>query len=419
MTSPAEICDTISMKTQRPLSINNSLVHGICNYNCRLCGIKKADYDGPREFQPYVVTKTLIQRILEAAQSGNYVRYVANAGDGEPTLHPEFNDRMRMFGRMLRKWQVTDIPPPEVSVVTNGSRLTRPGIMKSLLKTNLTLIISLPTLNPNSYGLLMSGDGKKGESLLSNVLPGITTAMSQRANGGLSNLYFHVSPPETEIIRNDFPETIDGLTRLADDNNLDELNLVLFPAPSNRTGLIHNSTTGIDMYRDLFKRYNGSTINGVTIKMQLVLRRFFSSISEIVDLVRSFNFPCLWNANFFITSDGSSICCNDQSIRIIQGNIIHESIETLMQTKEQFRSGPVCKNCNQSPQNLHGSLEARLFSLLAKARMGFGKHQNRNSASTKNILEPIKIPSLNNEPLSQNARKMPRHSIRNEKKKEL
>lgn len=397
------------MKTRRPLSVNNSLVHGICNYHCRLCGIKKAGYDGPREFQPYVVTKTLIQRIQESAQSGNYVRYVANSGDGESTLHPEFSDRMRMFGRMLKGWD-SDIPPPEVSVVTNGSRLTRPGILESFVENDLTMIISLPTLKPESYGLIMAGNGEKGGDLLANVLPGVNRAMSQKASGALSNLYFHISPPETKIIRNDFPKTIDGLTRLAANNGLDELQLVLFPAPSNRSGLVSNSAAGVDMYRDLFKQYNGSIINSVTIRMQLVLHRFFSSISEIGDLLRSFRFPCLWNANFFISSDGSSICCNDQSVRTVQGNIIHDSIETLIQVKEQFRPGPACEDCNQSPQNLHGSFEAKLFSLLAKARMGFCQHYHRNPVSKVSSLKTTEILP---------PRKEPEHSISYENKKEF
>ncbi len=375
------------MKTRRPISINNSLAHGICNYSCRLCGINKNGYVGPREFQPYIVTKTLIQRVLKSAESGIHVRYIANSGDGEVTLHPEFDQRMRMFGDMLREWNISAVPPPEVSVVTNGLRLNIPGIMDPFLFNNISLIISLPTVKPESYGLIMMGDGNGGEALLSKVLPGVEKAMEFRAKGQLSKLLFHISPPEIEIIRHDFPETIDYLTRLARGKGLGEIELVLFPATSNRSGLIRNTVVKVDMYKDLFRRYNGHSVNGVNIRMQLVLKRFFKNTGEIADLVRSFKFPCLWNANFFIAADGSSICCNDQSVRNPLGNILHDSIDTMMQYKETYTPGRICAGCNQSPQRLKGSAEAVLFSLISRFRIWLAAIRNRYAAPDDNILK--------------------------------
>jgi sulfatase maturation enzyme AslB (radical SAM superfamily) len=357
------------MNSKRPLSINNGLVHGICNYHCRLCGIKKTDYTGPKEFQPLGVTEKLIDRVLEAVQQGIHIRYIANAGDGEPTLHPEFGERMTLFGKMLQDWQESAIPPPEISVVTNGSKLKEQNILEAVSANGLTLIISLPTLNPVSYGLIMADDDEQGRELLKTVLPGVEQAMEERATGRLRQLYFHISPPEVDLIRADFPATIDGLTRLAHNNKMEEINLILFPAPSNRTGLVTGSTSRTDMYRDLFRQYNDTTFNRVTVRMKLVLQRFFPSLSEIGDLLRHFIFPCLWNGNFFITPDGSSICCNDQSVQTIQGNILNDSIAALMTAKEQFKPGTSCRHCNQSPRHLRGSPEARIFSLLARLRM--------------------------------------------------
>ena len=92
------------MRTRRQISINNSLAHGICNFNCSLCGVNKPNYRGPREFQSRAVTEKLIERVKEAAAQGVRIRYIANAGDGEPTLHPEFARRMDLFGRMIREW---------------------------------------------------------------------------------------------------------------------------------------------------------------------------------------------------------------------------------------------------------------------------------------------------------------------------
>jgi wyosine [tRNA(Phe)-imidazoG37] synthetase (radical SAM superfamily) len=369
------------MRTRRPISINNSLVHGICNYSCKLCGVNKANYKGPREYQPYIVTGTLIKRILKAADSGIYVRYVANSGDGEATLHPEFADRLRMFGDMLREWNSSIVPPPEISVVTNGSLLYKPETLVPFANNTVSLIVSFPTSDPESYGLIMKGDSEQGEALLSRVLPGIEKAMALRADGHLSRLYFHISPPETEIIKRDFSETINCLTEIARRNELHEIELVLFPATSNRSGLLRNSITSIEMYRDIFKHYNGQFVNEVKINMQLVVKRFFHSTGEIADLVRSFRFPCLWNANLFITADGSSICCNDQSVRNPQGNVLYDSIETLMQYKESFLPGKLCAVCNQSPQKMKGSFQAVFYSLIAGSRLWLARLQRGSHTS--------------------------------------
>ena len=375
------------MKTRLRISINNRLAQGICNYSCRLCGINEASYNGPREFQSHIVTKTVIQRVLKSAESGIYVRYIANSGDGEPTLHPEFDQRMRMFGKMLREWNISSVPPPEVSVVTNGLRLNMPGIMESFLENDISLIISMPTVKAESYGLIMMGDSNRGEALLSRVLPGVEKAMEFRARGQLSKLLFHISPPEIEIIRHDFPETIDCLTRLARSKGLGEIELVLFPATSNRSGLIRSTVVKVDMYKDLFRRYNGRTVNGVNIRMKLVLKRFFSDIGEIADLLRSFRFPCLWNANFFIAADGSSICCNDQSVRNPLGNILYDSIDTLMQYKEKYMPGRICAGCNQSPERLKGTVEAVLFSYVVRLRMLSAVIHDRYSTSGDDFFE--------------------------------
>ncbi len=334
-----------------------------------------------------------MRRIRESARSGVYIRYITNSGDGEPTLHPEFRSRIGMFGSMLREWDFPGIPSPEVSIVTNGSRLHLPGIEDSFTENTMTLIISLPTIKPESYGAIMAGDSSRGASMLSVVLPNIEKAMMLRAEGYLSKLCFHISPPETEIIRSDFPETVDFLTSIANRNGLEEIEMILFPAISNRSGLVRSSVIRVDMYKDLFKHYNDRIVNDVKIRMKLVLKRFFVNAGEIADLIRSFRFPCLWNANFFIAADGSSICCNDQTVRCPNGNIMYDSIDTLMENKEMFMSGSICSGCNQSPHELKGSLEAILYSYIARARTSLAVLHEKTAGLKKTITKPFSCPS--------------------------
>ncbi len=358
------------MKTERPISINNSLVHGICNYSCRLCSVNKPEYCGPKSFQEKHITESLISRIKDAAAYGIHVRYVANAGDGEPTLHPDFAERMGMFGRMLKEWNAP-VDPPEVSVVTNGEQLSKPGILDAVAENGLSLIVSFPTPDPEAYGAVMVGEPRRGERLLQKVVPSLERAMAKAAEGKLSKLYFHISPPEREIVRRDFDKTVTFLTDIARKNGLENIEMIMFPSTSNRSGSVRNRLSGTDMYRDLFKRFDGKDLDGVTVHMKMVVDRFLKGFSEIADLVRSFRFPCLWNANLFIGPDGSSICCNDQSIRNPMGSIQDQSIEELMEAKENYWPRKTCLGCDQRPEKMFGTPSACLFGLAARMRMKF------------------------------------------------
>lgn len=334
--------------------------------------MNKPGYSGPRQFQPPEVTEIFVSRVHEAAQQGMRIRYIANSGDGEPTLHPEFAKRMAIFGHLLRKWDQS-LMRPEISVVTNGSRLAEPEVLNAVAENGLTLIISLPTIDPDSYGKIMFCNATLGATMIARVRSGIIAAMQLLGSGRLVALHFHISPPDRKIIRRDFPEMIKYLTSIASDAGVNAISLIMFPATSNRSGLIANQTYVTDTYRDLFHHYNGRCHSGVTVKMQLVLKRFFSNFVEIADLVRHFHYPCLWNANFFIAADGTSICCNDQTVRCPQGNILLNSLRELLTAKE--RRGPVaiCDTCNQRPEFMHGSALTFAYSLAARTRINMAK----------------------------------------------
>ena len=357
------------MKTRRPIAINNSLAHGICNANCTLCGVNKPSYAGPKEFQQRNVTERLVAAIRSAANEGLRVRYVANAGDGEPTLHPEFGQRMDMFGRMIRNWDAPDMPAPEVSVVTNGFRLLKPGVLDALTRNPLTLIVSFPTPDPEAYGELMTGDPRRGPTLLKQVVPGIREAFRLKSAGKLQRLQFHISPPERTIVRRDFDKTMHFLTAAAREAGVETVEAILFPATANRSGLIRNRIKGCEMYGDLMRRYRRRQVNGVTIKLSLSYHRFFPIWRELLDLLRAYDYPCTWNAQLFITAAGDSTCCNDQAVRQPMGNILTGSLPTLMSKKERHRPGRVCAGCDQRHDRIAGALPLVLFGRLAGMRL--------------------------------------------------
>ncbi len=364
------------MKTKRAISINNSLVHGICNCNCLTCSINKPTYRGIKAFEAEDVTRKIAERVREASLHGIYVRYIANSGDGEPTLHPEFRRRMELFGELKKKWDHPVFPPPEVSVVTNGHRLDEPHIFETLQENRISLKISFPTSHPLHYGEIMVQKADKGPEIFETLLPAIEKAFVLQGKGKIA-LEFHVSPPFREYVRPDFPGTVDFLTKLAARNGAGEVNLLLFPASANRAGSVPSFFAGVDMYRDFFKTYHGKTLNGVRVSMAISAKRFYPEFSHLVDLFRSFNYPCIWYGNIFLAPTGDSACCNDQSLREPLGNILTHSIQQIMELKEEKLPSTTCRACNQAPEKLCGSPSALCFRWAAGMKLRYARMKRR------------------------------------------
>ncbi len=342
------------MKSKRYLSINNSLVHGICNYNCITCGVNKSSFVGPKAYQSHIITEKLISRIIEAAHDGIYIRYIANSGDGEPTLHPEFSRRMRLFGDLQHNWNFNKWPPPEVSIVTNGLNLTG-EIFDALSQNRISLKISFPTSDPEHYGEIVMMKPEMGTSLIKKVATHIEEAISRKVESKIPDLEFHISPPHHKYIRTDFPKTINFLAQLAKKNGLKKINLLIFPAVSNRTGAITKLFKGIDVYKDYFSEYNKKDIDGVRISMNMSLRRFYPRYYDLFDLLRSFKYPCIWYGNYFISPFGDSCCCNDQNLTEKHGNVMHNSLKEILEMKEKKGPTKMCESCNQKPEKLYGT----------------------------------------------------------------
>jgi sulfatase maturation enzyme AslB (radical SAM superfamily) len=355
------------MRTGRSLIINNGLCQGICNYNCRLCGIGKDHYSGPREFQPLAVTEKLVQEIQIAAEHGILIRGLHHSGMGEPTLHPEFGARLELSEKMRQDWNAP-VPAPDLVVVTNGSTLLNTDIMAALTATRASVSLSLPTLEPQNYGKIMMDDAINGKSLIDRVIPGIRKVMELVSMGRLGNLVFHISPPHRDIIRKDFHHTIEFLAREAQEAGLEQINLIMFVTSFNRTGLVRNRKV-IDFYRDFFKQYHKQFVHGVRVHMITSLKRFYPHVSDVFDLLKHFTFPCLQNGHLLIAADGSSICPNDQEASNPLGNIMHDSIESLMQKKERYLPNHICARCDSAPHQMSGIWSAKLYSLIAKAKL--------------------------------------------------
>ncbi len=353
------------MRTRRPIVINNSLCHGICNYNCQLCSVNKPTYNGQKAFQHLSITQRIIELAQAAASDGISIGGIHQSGAGEPTLHPQFRDCMTLFGDMVGRWSAK-IPVPEIAVVTNGSNLMDNDVMAALVENPVTVYISFPSAVPKSYGRLMLDNQSRGKEMLTRVTAGISALMHNKSQ---NSIYFNISPPDRDIIRCDFERTIDLLTKLAKNAGHETIQLVMFTATSNRGGRVKNKIRGIDSYKDIISKFNGEKVNHVKVLMTTELERFFPSLNHLFDFIVSFDYPCLWNGNLLIAADGSSICCNDQVGQYSFGHVMETDIQGLMSLKERHSQSKICAACDAAPQKLYGSPAAILFNFASRTRI--------------------------------------------------
>jgi MoaA/NifB/PqqE/SkfB family radical SAM enzyme len=307
--------------------------------------VNKLNYTGPKVYQEKNITLKLIERIQEAAGDGINIRYLDNSGSGECTLHPDFGERMNLFGDMLRKWNAK-IAPPKVSIVTNGYNLLKKNILEKLSDNQIELRISFPTAISEHYGTIMRQDAREGKTLLANVVPAIGKAMEMAAQKKIPRLDFHISPPYYHMYE-DFPQTIEFLTSLAAQNRLSEINLEMFPALTNRGGKVEITQNRVETYPTFFKTYNRKFLNGVKINMYLSTKRYFLTFYDYLDILYSFRYPCLYFANIFLSPFGDSCCCNDQAVKEKFGNITENSIKEIMKIKANALP-KICEKCSHS-----------------------------------------------------------------------
>lgn len=358
------------VRTRRAITINNSFVHGLCNCSCITCNINKPTYKGPKAYQTRELVEKIVERVLEAADQGLFIRAIGNSGDGEPTMHPEFSEMMSIFGNIKRRWNYPGHPAPDICIVTNGHYLARPDIVKALVDNEISVKMSFPTCDPQHYSEIMQPlSGQSGEEIFKFLIPALENIMALAATRKIPRLEFHVSPPYLDYLRPDFPKTIDFLTTLAAKQGLKLINLKMFPVLSNRAGAVRKEEKCFDLYEDYFKKYHNKTIHGVMVNMFFSYDFFYPNFRSFFDLWKAFNFPCLWYGNIYLSPFGGSDCPNDQSIQEPDGNIMTHSLRQIMEIKENRLPGKICKPCNQKPINLYRLGLLRFFHLASHLKL--------------------------------------------------
>lgn len=357
------------MRSKRPIVINNCLVHGICNFNCITCTVNKTFYKGPREYQKPELFSKILERIEEAARENIRISYLALSGDGEPTLHPEFRKIIELIDEFQSRWNFPNIPLPEVAVVTNGRTLKEKNILDILSGKRVGLKISFPTIDARHYGEIMMMDSTNAERVQQNVLENISLACELYANQLIPKLEIHISPPYAPYVNDDIEKTIEHLAAIAHGQKTKQLNLTLFPTLTNRGGELQIYDRKMNTYDRVFKKYHRKYYDGVLINLTLSWKNFYRSIFDLYDLLKSFEYPCIWGGNFFLTASGDSCCCNDQSVLEKEGNILQNTIKELMEVKENQLQRKLCKKCNQAPEQMSGSFYLAIHRICTKIKI--------------------------------------------------
>lgn len=111
----------------------------ICNFNCVYCecGWTEKTTFGKEKFHPREnVSKTLVSRLEQLKRSKNEPDVITFAGNGEPTMHPAFeeiiNDTIQIRDKI--------IPGGQIAVLSNATLLHKPSVFRALEKVNQNIL---------------------------------------------------------------------------------------------------------------------------------------------------------------------------------------------------------------------------------------------------------------------------------------
>jgi wyosine [tRNA(Phe)-imidazoG37] synthetase (radical SAM superfamily) len=110
----------------------------VCNFSCIYCECGLTTDAGPGQGFPLrtLVHELLKARLLEMKKNDDYLDSITFAGNGEPTLHPDFP------GIMDDALVLRDLyfPKAKVAVLSNATLIGREDIFHALLKADLNIL---------------------------------------------------------------------------------------------------------------------------------------------------------------------------------------------------------------------------------------------------------------------------------------
>ncbi len=107
----------------------------LCNFNCIYCecGWTPGKKDLKAEFHPRnLVKQKLDEKLSEMLQNGEALDVITYAGNGEPTMHPEFPQIIDDSIELRNKY----FPAAKIAVLSNATLIHKPKIVEALKKVD-------------------------------------------------------------------------------------------------------------------------------------------------------------------------------------------------------------------------------------------------------------------------------------------
>jgi wyosine [tRNA(Phe)-imidazoG37] synthetase (radical SAM superfamily) len=124
----------------------------ICNYDCIYCECGWTDkVKSKKAVLPSrkMVKEALTGKLMEMKANGESPDVITFAGNGEPTMHPEFesiiNDTIMLRNELC--------PGAGIAVLSNSTLIHKPSVSKALEKVDQN-ILKLDTVNENTFRLI-------------------------------------------------------------------------------------------------------------------------------------------------------------------------------------------------------------------------------------------------------------------------
>lgn len=105
----------------------------ICNFNCIYCECGwtlNKSFKTTQFLSADLIEKALQDRLCEMKGKNQLLDVITFAGNGEPTLHPDFNNIIDITIRLRNLYYSST----KITVLTNATRLKYPGVIEALIK---------------------------------------------------------------------------------------------------------------------------------------------------------------------------------------------------------------------------------------------------------------------------------------------
>lgn len=129
-----------SRRLGRSLGINLLPVDAkLCNYDCIYCECGwsgNADPEGMHYPRHQLVAHELEQRLEEILQKGEEIDSITFAGNGEPTLHPDFPAIVQTVIELRNRF----FPSAKTAVLSNASRIHLQEVREAVMMTDIHML---------------------------------------------------------------------------------------------------------------------------------------------------------------------------------------------------------------------------------------------------------------------------------------